>query len=858
MPIQKLHIENCTGIAGITDPNDLKNGIAYYAENLDVSNRFGAFVGLPEDKAVNAIDNSTWAGNHAVPFGDDGRVILLTFEADGRGAGIDNDNATVLQVNDNNTWTQLMAATDIGLSKDTSSATSGAQYRAISPESNAVHIGLGDSSNTPPAWVGQLNYTQKHFSDWSAGQWKVEAAELRSDTVGTFHGSTNFLGLVFPQVTSTPVNNLGNPYSTQKFNTIWEHKVDQSNVNIPLGKHTYYATFVYDSTQESLPTKILQLDLFRGNVYIYPGSALGGHVLFKDDSAGAGTAWTMNTTGTALQTRIGSYYMGSTSVDWWTTNADADIDSYRFLTGEDPATPDGDDTDTRYLFDRTPTSWNLGTSNKLKHFMAENSASWGLAAVHFKLRIRAITSASGNPTTNRRVTGIKIYRKSSVLRPDWAWYDTDPLLVKHYDMRSTTSETFTQITTPGGADALWDHASDDYWELEVQDETPTTSLLTYESESGLPWTGLPNMTMHYALSAVCGGYNVVGRCYNPDVAEGATVLYRSKPWRFDTFDWVEDYLKLNAVPVALKYYQGRLYAFCRNMTYVIDPYSFDIIETWQSIGGIHHNSVAVTEQGMFWGDQKNLYFHDGVRLHTIGDSVLYLDRALAGSSPYDVGWRARDTAHVPCAIYVSKLNSYLMTYKVGSSYYGLLWNLEYRNWMVVTYSASVDHVHGAINGLPMLGIGGNLYGAFESAASGSDGNRRKWRWVSHDMGEKGVRNRFYKVYVRMTELASDREAGYSSHNATPTDGTTLPTVTYMTDGLYESANEKATYLLDPQIDEGGAGVTMEVDLRQWTGGTPSPVAREYSHNFAIHLKDNATYDNVVAGLTVVHRPLSPR
>ena len=66
-------------------------------------------------------------------------------------------------------------------------------------------------------------------------------------------------------------------------------------------------------------------------------------------------------------------------------------------------------------------------------------------------------------------------------------------------------------------------------------------------------------------------YHFIGKCKHPKVDDASTFLFRSKVGKFDTFDWLLDFVKLPTVPTALISFNGRIWAFDDANTYKIEP-----------------------------------------------------------------------------------------------------------------------------------------------------------------------------------------------------------------------------------------------------------------------------------------------
>ena len=139
--------------------------------------------------------------------------------------------------------------------------------------------------------------------------------------------------------------------------------------------------------------------------------------------------------------------------------------------------------------------------------------------------------------------------------------------------------------------------------------------------TGLPET-LNNVNLNYRLSTTIGSYHFVGGVYIQETGEKArNGIFRSKPAKFDVFDWSNDWLLLPDEPMAIQGFLGRLYAFSTKETFVIDPNTMQILDTFAG-GVIGQRSVAVSEQyGMCYANRNGVYLHNGTRSSLISEKI---------------------------------------------------------------------------------------------------------------------------------------------------------------------------------------------------------------------------------------------
>ena len=60
-------------------------------------------------------------------------------------------------------------------------------------------------------------------------------------------------------------------------------------------------------------------------------------------------------------------------------------------------------------------------------------------------------------------------------------------------------------------------------------------------------------------------------------------------------------------PVALSFFNNRVYAFSNNSMFRIEPNNFSIEHTYEGVGCIGKNSVVSFDMGMAWADYNNIY-----------------------------------------------------------------------------------------------------------------------------------------------------------------------------------------------------------------------------------------------------------
>jgi len=148
-----------------------------------------------------------------------------------------------------------------------------------------------------------------------------------------------------------------------------------------------------------------------------------------------------------------------------------------------------------------------------------------------------------------------------------------------------------------------------------------TATTSYEARTGI--NELLNDTLpKYGLSASLNNQLYIADCKHPEIDDATNYLFKSRPYRYSQFNWINDFLVLPAKPTAIAGYNNRLYVFTKNTTYRIEPNNLYIEDTFEGIGCINQDCIVVTEYGMFFCDDTNIYMHDGVKARPIGYPIL--------------------------------------------------------------------------------------------------------------------------------------------------------------------------------------------------------------------------------------------
>jgi hypothetical protein len=685
---EKLHIKRFDGVIGIADAHDLPVGAAYYAENLDIVTRDGNFVGLPEDEA--------YANAHA------GTQDTELFEDGDTGVTYDTTTGVVKVV--------TFSHSGLTVSAETMSPTqASAKTPAMASSGQAVHMGFGNTSADAPKWVGTVYHDQ--FNDGAAGDRIIADAELTSEAIGwcRYNGNQDItanIRLILPRATNANDGAVGSFGTYARF--------DNSTNNFQLGsKYVWYASAVYDGSQEAPPVKVMQMDISPSGVYVFNKDGVSRDLKGNSESA---------------------FYFDQIAIRYGTS-----------YTLEEFA---------------STSKWRLATGHSTTG--RATAPITGIEEVHFVIKVRtADTSGLGLDVINRRVSGVKLYRSEILQDEAGNNVESEPLFIKHYFLDDDAVEPYTwvSVTSAGAASEHFDQDGT-YRYLQVIDSYSGT--YSFESSSGYAAT-VDHMEINWGLSCISNQYHIIGDCWHRDLQDVDTYLFRSKPFLYNTFDWTEEYLVLPSKPTAIVSYDGKVYAFSSGKIYVIDPVVFDIESTWEGMGVSSRKSVTVTESGMYWASNTGIHHFFANRVDNIGLPVLRLTRPQASSSSAgdieDVGWINRNTSVTPVCVYSPIHESLIVFYAFGTG-------------AVIEYPAFMYHARTG-RMVPISDLGSQVVGAHVSSGgsvvySNSSGvytrmftgtNRRPWRFVSRQLGEQGEVYKYYTIYLG-TDISDDKPLVY--------------------------------------------------------------------------------------------------
>ena len=394
--------------------------------------------------------------------------------------------------------------------------------------------------------------------------------------------------------------------------------------------------------------------------------------------------------------------------------------------------------------------------------------------------IRADTALTVPTVFNKRISAVKIYRAE---KPSYATEYGKYTLVQAIDVN----------------DAGW--ASDTPDKLYSLTDNGYIGA-TYEAETGIPET-LDSTLINHSLSADGDGYHFIGKCWQADLSgldytkigvkranDASNFIFRSQSFRYDMFDWSTNFVVLPEIPVAMQYYQGRLYAFTPNKMYRIHPdmYIEDVLE---GVGCSGHDSVCVTEYGMFFANNNGAYWYNGKDVKTISETIR--DTAYVGSgADWSTVVNTEMGRHIVVPMFktsgtaaatIRKFICFIGDITAASRCWA--YHIPTGRWDFWNFGT----ISLTVNSGVVKGKDGELYlsDATDLREVLGGATKESTTWVSKEdgMGESGQDKKFYKVIFDSKTPTGAVVCKYASEGSNPASGTATTSGAYIT-----SANQK--------------------------------------------------------------------
>ena len=312
-----------------------------------------------------------------------------------------------------------------------------------------------------------------------------------------------------------------------------------------------------------------------------------------------------------------------------------------------------------------------------------------------------------------RVTGVAIYRATSTvqdtLEPETLYRFIQEIPLYQFNHNETGGyQTFT-VKDTGDAEG------------------------TYEGINGLSET-IYDLAISYGVNAQQNGFHFIGNCSHNQIPDSENYLFRSQPGKFSIFDWTKDFVQLPFIPVALKGFMGKIYAFSNSQVAVINPNTLFIEDVIEGTGCINSKTILVTDSGMIWADYRNIYLASP-GMKPIGDSILNVETH---------GWLNIPTDNkdsLRCG-YDAKRKAFLLFYTIGTDYRCWCYSTQKNRWDLLSTPNEVLDTALTKDGSTILLLKDNSLAKFLAHTS----NSLDWYWESKKiqmgstMVDKKVRN----------------------------------------------------------------------------------------------------------------------
>ncbi|KKS58933.1 MAG: hypothetical protein UV26_C0034G0005 [candidate division WWE3 bacterium GW2011_GWF2_42_42] len=358
---------------------------------------------------------------------------------------------------------------------------------------------------------------------------------------------------------------------------------------------------------------------------------------------------------------------------------------------------------------------------------------------------------------NPRVTGVKLYRREA--DPSTGLPTT--LYRLQQEFNTTTSVAYVDRL---GANQSWTGTTD---KVITYVDNNTDVLSSYEEQTGIAET-LISSDVYYTLNTDLNGFHFVAGCLKTGLPDASMMMFRSKQYRYDMFNWTNDHFKLPTVPTAMKAFNGKIWVFDENNTYRINPDGIYNEDTTSGIGCLSQRSIITTDYGMFWCDDKNAYWHDGEKIIPIGNAIKTDFGATAQWSGFACNYARGSQFLTTCVVFHAPKNYVLFIVPDHTGAVSNVWAFHVQRqrwdkWLSFTQCGVTTSGFGAFSGR-----GGEVY-VSTGVPSGGSGllvealNGATWRsfyWTSKvfDFGQPARLKRIKAINTELTSTTSLIEA----------------------------------------------------------------------------------------------------
>lgn len=221
----------------------------------------------------------------------------------------------------------------------------------------------------------------------------------------------------------------------------------------------------------------------------------------------------------------------------------------------------------------------------------------------------------------------------------------EKVLGEHRLLYEGNIEDLTVDTGYGGASSSWTYAAT-YTQIILKFLNSQGN--TYEELSGIPENIYSDL--NYNLACAGGAYNFVTNA-EPRLSDTGyetggvytNYVFRSKEYRYNMFNWLQDYLVLPFKARALAYYNGKVWAMDELHIARINPGGMYIEDVYDVPGAHNREAVLVTDIGLFFANKIGAYMIDDAnRIIELSEEIKYNN---AGATYYWTSLMANFDTH---------------------------------------------------------------------------------------------------------------------------------------------------------------------------------------------------------------------
>ena len=315
-------------------------------------------------------------------------------------------------------------------------------------------------------------------------------------------------------------------------------------------------------------------------------------------------------------------------------------------------------------------------------------------------------------------------------------------------------------------------------------DTVGANFGSYEALTGIS----PAMNINYvsySISEECAGYLFVTDAENPEITSVNNYIFRSKPGKFNIFNWANEYVALPEKVNALKSYNNLLYAFSSSSVYTINPNNLSIIDNMEGQGVLSDESVIATDYGLFFADKYGAYVHNGKS----STKISYLIQESDNSSLSSLDWNSIDWESNPAKLgFDSQRKAVLFFFISSGSSYAWVYSVQTKRWDLWKFDNKITSITSGKYG-EILASDGKL----KRIATGS--TRKAWEYQS-----KKVTAGFDTYEKQFKEIHAEGTSGLSLKYKT---GLASGSWNALSSNRLSSSHSKSKWLQIQVIDSAG-------------------------------------------------------